>query len=185
MQTTQQRIIARFRELTAVALMLVAIPLIASCGGGDQGGGGGGEGNGGGGQGGGQAGNGGGGGGQPGGTTGGGGGPLITDVRVIAATPDKATLEGNRARLRGQEVREVVSERTFYVGENDAERLLVVNTSEEATEVSEGQNVVVVGRLTTPRPASQERLSLSPEETTAVEDQEVFLRAARVMPQEG
>ena len=185
MRTTEQRIIARLRELAAVALMLVAIPMIASCGGGgDQGNGGGGEG-GGGGQEGGQAGNGGGGGGQPGGTTGGGGGPLVTDVRIIVATPDQGSLDGNRARLGGQEVREVVSERAFYVGENDAERLLVLNTSEEATAVSEGQTVAVAGRLTTPRPAQVERLSLSPEETTAVEDQEVFLRAARVTPREG
>ena len=180
MQTTEQRIIARLRELAAVALMLVAIPLIASCGGGDQGGGG--EGNGGGGQGGGQAGNG-GGGGQPGGTTGG-GGPQITDVRVIAATPDKATLDGNRTRLSGLEVREIVSERAVYVGENDAERLLVLNIG-EATEVTEGQNVTVVGRLVTPKPELEERLSLNPEEAAAIEDQEVFIRARQVRPQGG
>ena len=141
--------------------MLVAIPLVASCGGAEQGGGGG----------------------QPGGTTGG-GSPVITDARVIVATPDKGTFDGNRACLRGQEVREIVSERAFYVGENDAERLLVINTG-EATEVSEGQNVVVVGQLTTPQPASEQSLSLSPEEATAVESQAVFLTAARVTVQEG
>ncbi len=106
-------------------------------------------------------------------------------MRVIHAAQDKKSLDGDRARLRDQEVREVVSERVFYVGENDAERLLVFNAGKEATEVSEGQTTVVAGRLTAPRPALVERLSLSPEEATAVEGQEVFLRAGRVTPKEG
>ena len=141
--------------------MLVAIPLVASCGGAEQGGGGG----------------------QPGGTTGG-GSPVITDARVIVATPDKGTFDGNRACLRGQEVREIVSERAFYVGENDAERLLVINTG-EATEVSEEQNVIIAGRLRTPQPVLEKSFSLIPEEAAVVDDQEVFLRAGRVKPEEG
>lgn len=178
--------IARLRELAVIALMLVSMFLISSCGGGgggdnaensNEGGQGGAE----------QAGNAGGGGGENGGDTGGPAGadrPPVTDMRVIMASTDKGKLNGTRARLKGAEVRSVVSERAFFVGENDAEQMLVLNMGDEAT-VSEGQKVFVAGRLNTPRPQLEEKLSLTPEEAAAVNDQEIFLRAPRVVPQEG
>ena len=82
------------------------------------------------------------------------------------------------------EVRSVVSERAFFVGENDAEQLLVLNVG-EAVEVAEGQELVVAGRLNVPNPNLEEQLSLTPEELSAVGEQDIFLRAPRVTPQEG
>lgn len=178
MQSSEHRSIKRLRELAAVALMLVAMPLVASCGGGGEEGNGGG--NNGGGQDGGQAG---GGGGKPGGGTGG-DAPPITDVRVIISSPDPQTLDKNRARLNGVEVREMVSDRAFYVGENDAERLLVVNVG-DPVEVSEGQSVVVAGRLRTPQPELEKQLSLNPEEAAALKEQDILLRAPQVVVREG
>ena len=104
-------------------------------------------------------------------------------MRVIVATPDKQTLNGNRARLDGIEVRIVVSERAFFVGENDAEQLLVLNVG-DAVEVAEGQELLVAGRLNIANPNLEERLSLTPEEVSAIEEQDIFLRAPRVKPQE-
>ena len=77
-------------------------------------------------------------------------------------------------------MRTQVSERAFYVGENDAERLLVVHVGDEQVQVSEGQEVTVVGSLNQPRPQLEERLSLNGEEATAVNEEKVFLRARRV-----
>ena len=197
MQTTQQhpkhRGVSRLREVSAVVLMLVAVPLLASCGGGSdqpsEGGGNAGgqaasekEGGGGGG--------GGAGGGGAGGGTGGGGtgadnqGAPITDLRVIISTPNQNTLNGSRARLKGMEVRSVVSDRAFFVGENDAEQLLILNVGEGAS-VTEGQQVLVAGRLNVSNPNLEERLDLAPEEASAVEEQGIFLRAPRVVPAEG
>ncbi|QIN79206.1 hypothetical protein GBA65_12520 [Rubrobacter marinus] len=105
-------------------------------------------------------------------------------MRSVIASPNKESLNGDRARIRGAEVRNIVSERAFFVGESDAEQLLVINVGDEVA-VSEGQNVIVAGRLNNPRPQLEEQLSLSPEEATAVNDQEVFLRAPQVKPQEG
>ena len=105
-------------------------------------------------------------------------------MRVIFASPDKQTLNGKRARIQDTEVREAVSERAFFVGENDAERLLVLKVHDEV-EVSEGQSVLVSGRLNTPRPELEKQLSLSPEEASAIEEQSIFLRAPKDESQEG
>ena len=180
MQTTQQRsnpyAISRLREIAAVVLMLAAIPLLASCGG-EGGQGSGGEGNGGGqDNGGGKAAE-----GKGGGTGGKKQQPPISDLRFIFSTPDKKSLNGNPARLKGMEVRSTVSERAFFVGENDAEQLLVLNVGDEVG-VSEGQEVLVAGKLNVPNPNLEEKLSLSPEEVSAMEEQGIFLRAPRVDP---
>ena len=108
----------------------------------------------------------------------------ISNVRVIVASPDEQTLNGSRARLRGAEVRTIVSERAFFVRENDAEQVLVLNVS-NGVEVSEGQNVLVVGRLNTPRPELEEKRLLTPKEAATMNDQDIFLGAPRVKPQEG
>ena len=193
MQTPQKnpkyRGTTRLRDLAALALLLASMALIPACGGGEEGGnsgGGGGnaekQGNGE------QAAN------DAGGANGGDTGgkpakpkkdaPPISDARVIFATPNKEVLNGARARLKDAEVRTIVSERAFFIGENDAERILVLNVG-DAVEVNEGQQALVAGRLNVPRPNLEEKLSLTPEEATAVNDQDVFLRASRVKPQEG
>ena len=175
------------RKLAATIVMLLALFLLAGCGGGDEGGGGGGGGGGGNGEGGGNGGGGGQAGGgantMQGGTTGA-AAPVLTDPRLIFLAADPSALDGDRARFRGAEVRESVSERAFFIGENDAERVLVLNAG-EAVQVSEGQKVRVAGTLNTSRPELEEELSLSPEELSAIEDQGIFLRARRVQPQEG
>lgn len=193
MQTVQQdakhRGISRLREIAAFVVILVSIPLLASCGGGGEqgngsGGGGGDQENGGGkavegadgGKGGGTE--------RSGGKTGASNAPPITDLRAIISAPNKKSLNGNRARLKGMEVRSVVSERAFLVGENDAEQLLVLNIG-DAVETAEGQQVLVAGRLNVPNPNLEEKLSLTPEETSAMEEQGIFLRAPRVVPAEG
>lgn len=193
---SERRGIVRLRELGTLAFMLFALSLLASCGGGSGGedaGNGGGGGDNGGNQGGEQAGNGGGGGGEggdtgvAGGGTGGGGGgddPLIKDIRSILVAPDQAALNGTRARLKDAEVRAVVSERLFFVGENDAEQILVLNVGKGGA-VTEGQTLLVAGRMNTPRPELEEKFSLTPEEAAAVNEEQTFLRASRVQPQEG
>ncbi len=182
-KNSKHRGIARLRELGAITLMLVSMSLISACGGG--GGGDNAEGGNKGGQGGAeQAGKAGGG---NGGGTGGPAGadrPPVTDMRVIMASTDKGKLNGTRARFKGAEVRSIVSERAFFVGENDAEQMLVLNVG-DGVEVSEGQKGLVAGKLITPKPELEERFSLTPEEAAAVNDQEIFLRAKRVVPQEG
>ncbi len=187
-KNSKHRGIARLREFGAIALMLVSMSLIASCGGGGDGGDSAGDGNKGGQDSAKQAGNGGGGnGGNTGGAKGGetaGDTPRITEMRVIMAATDKGKLNGTRVRLKSAEVRTIVSERAFFVGDNDTERMLVLNVGKGA-EVSEGQKVLVAGGLNTPRPALEEKFSLTPEEAKAVNDQEIFLRAPRVTPQEG
>jgi hypothetical protein len=82
-------------------------------------------------------------------------------------------------------VRDVVSERAFYIGNNDAEQLLVLNTGDEAVKVSEGQKVVVSGGLSVPRPQLLDKLSVSPEEESAIKEQEIFLRTQQITPQQG
>ena len=171
------------RNPAATVLMFLAVFLLAGCGGGNEESGaadnGSGSKNG-------QAGAGddkGGGNKMQGGTTGA-EAAVVTDPRVVFVTMDPKTLNGDRARFKDMEVRNVVSERAFFVGENDAEQLLVLNVG-DGVEVSEGQKVLVAGRLNTPRPQLEEKLSLSPEEAAAVNDQQVFLRAPRVTPQEG
>lgn len=181
MRTTEQlskhRGIVRLKHLASVVLMLVAIPLIASCGGGDQGNSGGKAQDGG--KGGEKAQDGGGG---KGGGTGGNKKPQITDLRVIFSSPDKKALNNKRARLKGMEVRSVVSDRAFLVGENDAEQLLVLNVG-DGVGVKEKQEVLVAGRLSVPSPELEKRFSLSPEEVSAIEEQGIFLRAPQVKPQ--
>lgn len=188
-QHPKHRGVSRLREIAAVALVLLAIPLLASCGGSSD------QPTGGGGNGGGQAAEekeGGGAGGSGGGTGGAAGGATaadgqsaqITDLRIIISTPNQKILNGSRARLKGMEVRSIVSERAFFVGENDAEQLLILNVGEGAS-VTEGQQVLVAGRLNVPNPNLEEKLSLTPEEISAIEEQGVFLRAPRVDPAEG
>lgn len=174
----EHRGIDRLRELGALALMLVAMSLITSCGGGSDNG----SGNGGGQSGGEQAGNAGGGNGGNGGGDTGGAPPPISDIRVIMTSLDNKTLNGSRVRLKDAEVRNTVSERAFFIGENDAEQLLVLNMG-DGVGVGEGQKVLVAGRLNTPRPELEGKLSLNPEEAAAVNEQKVFIRASRVTPQ--
>ena len=191
MQTPQKnpkyRGTTRLRDLAALALLLASMALIPACGGGEEGGNSGGgnaekQGNGE------QAAN------DAGGANGGDTGgkpakpkkdaPPISDARIILVTPNKEVLNGARARLKDAEVRTIVNERAFFIGENDAEQILVLNVG-DAVEVSEGQQALVAGRLNVPRPNLEEKLSLTPEEATAVNDQPIFLRASRVKPQEG
>ena len=194
MQTPQKnpkyRGTTRLRDLAALALLLASMALIPACGGGGEGdksGGSGGnaekQGNGE------QAANDAGdanGGDTVGGTTAASrrDAPPITDVRAIFVNPDKKVLNGARARLKDAEMRTIVSERAFFIGENDAEQILVLNVG-DAVEVSEGQQALVAGRLNVPRPNLEEKLSLTPEEATAVNNQPIFLKASRVKPQEG
>lgn len=96
----------RLQELGAFVLLLVAIPPIASPGG-VQGNDGGGEGNGGGGD---EQTNGSGGDSMQGGNTRGGENkPPISSVRSVVASPNQESLDGDRARIRGAEVRNIVS----------------------------------------------------------------------------
>ena len=185
-KTPKYRSTTRLREFASLTLLLASMTLISACGGGGEGGNSGGNA-------GEQAANDAAGadGGDPGASAAGGttaalgkDAPPITDVRVTFAYTDKNVLDGSRARLKGAEVRDVVSERAFFIGENDAERILVLNMG-DAVEVSEGQKVLVAGRLNVPRPNMEEKLSLTPEEATAVNDQDIFLRAPQVKPQEG
>ena len=170
------------RNLAATVLAFVALLSLASCGGGNEGGGNGGEeqakgGNAGGGGGGTQM--------QEGGTTGAKPRP-ITDVRsIFLATGNEKSLNGSRVRLKDMEVRTLVSERAFYVGENDAERLLVIYVGDEQVQVSEGQKVMVTGALNQPRPQLEEKLALSEQEATAMNEQRIFLRAGRVQVPKG
>lgn len=76
----------------------------------------------------------------------------ITDVFLIIV-PDPTPLVGRRVRLTNVKVQDVVGDRTFYVGENENRRVLVV-FEEEATpntpidgkvDVQTGQNVAING----------------------------------------
>lgn len=76
----------------------------------------------------------------------------ITDVLLIVV-PDPTPLVGRRVRLTNVKVQDVVGDRTFYVGENANQRVLVV-FEEEATpntpiegkvDVQKGQTVAVNG----------------------------------------
>ncbi len=76
----------------------------------------------------------------------------ITDVLLIVV-PDPTPLVGRRVRLTNVKVQDVVGDRTFYVGANENQRVLVV-FEEEATpntpidgkvDVNKGQTVAING----------------------------------------
>ena len=184
---------SKSRTLKALALTIAAALLLTSCGGGGNEGSANGGGNA-------EKPAGGeakkpvGGGGNGGGGTGGGGNnmqgaatnaeqPPITDPRIVFATVDKNSINGNRARFRGVEVQEVVGERAFFIGESSAEVLLVVLGGDQNAEqvgVSKGKSINVNGVLRKPNENLQNNLELSEEEASVFNEQDIFLRAGRV-----
>lgn len=176
-----------------VAALILAL-LLTSCGGGDGGkkGGGGKEGQG--------------------GTQGGGTKaqePPITDVQEIVSAPDKPSLAGRRVDLKDAKVLQVANRRSAFVGPSEEERLFVLQqpkppkqggtTGAEQTQpqkdstqpkrqLQEGQTAQVRGLIRAAPKSYDEALrkyGMSEEQYALVKDQEIFVLAVRLRPNEG
>lgn len=114
----------------------------------------------------------------------------ITDVVIFNTTPDKKSLVNRQVQLTNVNVQSVVGDRTFWVGPNNTQQMLVVldealdsGSTEKRLDVNAGQTVTLTG-LVRALPSTQEaqkQWGLSAAEASALQNQQVYLQASQVV----
>lgn len=113
-------------------------------------------------------------------------GEPITDVLVIVAAPDRPSLVGKRVQLTDVPVRSVVSDRGFWVGPSDGQRMFVrldekldKGGMEQKLDVNKGQARTITGVIRELPSAQdiQRQWGLESSEAAALKGERIYLHA--------
>lgn len=118
-----------------------------------------------------------------------GAGGAITDVSQIASSRRPESLVGETIQLRGVNVQEVSGTQAFWVGDNAAERVLVVveqpyGQVQSADELDEGETVNIQGTVQRmPDPATaKSQWNLDTIDNSELANKPLYIRAERINP---
>ncbi|MGB3204873.1 MAG: hypothetical protein WBB28_07800 [Crinalium sp.] len=113
----------------------------------------------------------------------------ITDVIVIVTEPQQQSLVNRRVQFTNVKVQNVNGDRTFWVGQSNNQRLLVVldpaldkGRAEKRVDINSGQTLDITGvikQMPTPQQA-QQQWGLTAAESQALQNQRIYLQADQV-----
>ena len=113
----------------------------------------------------------------------------ITDAVMFFTTPDKQSLANRRVLFTDVKVHSVVSDRSFWVGPSNIQKVFVVldealdsGRAEKNINIKMGQTLTLNGLIRTlpSMDEAQKQWSLSATETSALKNQKVYLQAEKV-----
>lgn len=113
----------------------------------------------------------------------------LTDAVMFFTTPDKQSLANRRVQFMDVKVHSVVSDRSFWVGPSNIQKVFVVldealdsGRAEKNINIKMGQTLALNGLIRTlpSMDEAQKQWSLSAIETSALKNQKVYLQAEKV-----